>query len=68
MRYSVILACLAAATLACACSSQQAYDLGQTWQRNECDKILDMQERQRCIHSASTPYDAYQRQRQDIQQ
>lgn len=67
MRYTLILACVAAATLTSACSSRQAYDSGQAWQRNECNRIADAQERQRCMNSASTSYDSYQRQRQDIQ-
>ena len=67
MRYALIFACLAAATLSGACSSRQAYGTGQAWQQNECGKIPDMQERQRCMGSASTSYDTYQRQRQDIQ-
>ena len=58
MRYPLMLACVAAATLTSACTSRQAYDSGQAWQRNEC---------QRCMGSASTSYDSYQRQRQDIQ-
>lgn len=67
MRYTLMLACVAAATLTSACSSRQAYDSGQAWQRNECGRIADTQERQRCMGSASTSYDSYQRQRQDIQ-
>nr|WP_312476419.1 hypothetical protein [Achromobacter ruhlandii] len=67
MRRLVILASLAAAVSATACSSQRAYDSGQAWQRIECGKIPDMQERQRCMNAASTSYDDYRRQRQDIQ-
>ncbi|MGE8655957.1 MAG: hypothetical protein ACN6O8_04340 [Achromobacter sp.] len=68
MRHLVTLACLAAAALSTtACSSRQAYDAAQAWRRNECGQILDMQERQRCTGAASTSYDRYQRQRQDIQ-
>ncbi len=67
MRYALILACLATAALSSACSSRQAYGAGQGWQQNECSKVADMQERQRCMASASTSYDTYQRQRQDIQ-
>ena len=67
MRYTLLLACVAAATLGTAGSSRQAYDTGQAGQRNECGRITDMQERQRCMGAASTSYDSYQRQRQDIQ-
>ncbi len=46
----------------CGCSSQQAYHSGQAWQRNECNKIIDAQERSRCLASTSTSYEEYQRQ------
>jgi hypothetical protein len=60
----VIAACaaLGASLLAAGCSSWQAYAAAQTWQRNECYKINDAQERSRCLSSASTSYEAYRRQ------
>jgi hypothetical protein len=45
-----------------ACSSQQAYGAGQAWQRLECSKINDAQERSRCMASSSTSYEEYKRQ------
>ncbi|WP_241049911.1 hypothetical protein [Achromobacter xylosoxidans] len=68
MRHALLLACVAASAVTSACTSRQAYDTGQAWQRNECGKIVDMQERQRCMGSASTSHDDYQRQRQDLRQ
>jgi hypothetical protein len=44
------------------CSSQQAYSTGQAMQRNECNKISDFQDRQRCMEKANMSHDAYQRQ------
>jgi hypothetical protein len=44
------------------CSTQQTYQAGQTWQRNECQKMVDAQARGRCLDSASASFDAYQRQ------
>jgi hypothetical protein len=44
------------------CSTQQTYQAGQTWQRNECQKMADVQARGRCLDSASASFDAYQRQ------
>lgn len=44
------------------CSSQQAYSTGQAVQRNECNKINDFQDRQRCMEKANMSHDAYQRQ------
>ena len=53
--------------LACAaCSSQQTYGTGQAWQRNECNKIIDAQERQRCKANANTSHDTYQRQQDEL--
>lgn len=44
------------------CTSQQLYGAGQAWQRNECTKIPDPEQRQRCFQSTATSYDEYQRQ------
>jgi hypothetical protein len=45
-----------------ACSGQQTYGIGQAWQRNQCFKIDDAQERSRCLESADTSYEQYRRQ------
>ncbi len=45
-----------------ACSWQQVYSTGQAWQKQECNKLLDAQERNRCMASTSTSYEEYQRQ------
>ena len=50
-----------------ACSGQQVYGVGQAWQRNECFKINDSQERSRCLETADTPYNQYNRKSQDIE-
>lgn len=55
----VCLSCIA--TLQ-GCSSQQIYGAGQAWQRQECNKIADAQERGRCMASASSSYEEYKRQ------
>ena len=44
------------------CSSQQLYGVGQEWKKNECNKIIDMQERNRCMSSTKTSYEDYKRQ------
>lgn len=62
MRKLPLLLALIASSFFAGCSSQQAYGVGQTWQRNECYKINDAQERSRCMSSASTSYDEYKRQ------
>ncbi len=45
-----------------ACTSQDVYRTGQSWQTNECNKIYDTQEHKRCLASASMSYEEYQRQ------
>lgn len=44
------------------CSTQQAYGGGQAWQRQECNKLMDADQRSRCMASANTSYDDYKRQ------
>lgn len=58
-----VLALTAVATLG-GCASEQWYGAGQLWQRQECNKMLDAQQRSRCVASTSSSYEQYQRQRQ----
>jgi len=46
------------------CSSKALYGAGQQWQRTECNKIDDREERARCERSAATSYESYQSQRE----
>jgi hypothetical protein len=59
-----IAVALASATTVClsGCSAAQVYGAGQAWQRIECSKINDAQERTRCMASTSTSYEGYKRQ------
>jgi len=50
------------ATLLAACSAQQLYGAGQAWQKQECNKIVDAQERGRCMASTKGSYEDYRRQ------
>jgi hypothetical protein len=43
-----------------ACSSQELYQTGQAWQKNECQKLQDRDERNRCEKSAATSFERYQ--------
>jgi hypothetical protein len=58
--------CLAAVVLIAlalpACSWEQAYYATQTWQRNECNRLPDAGERERCMNRNTTPYGAYRQQ------
>lgn len=58
--------CLAAAVLFSlavpACSWEQAYYATQTWQRNECNRLPDASERERCMNRNTASYGAYRKQ------
>jgi hypothetical protein len=56
----VVLLLLAA--LLAGCSSKQLYASGQQWQRSECRKIEDRDERMRCEQGADRSYESYQAQ------
>jgi hypothetical protein len=43
------------------CSWQQAYSSAQGWQQNQCNRLLDQTERERCLANTSLSYDDYQR-------
>jgi hypothetical protein len=59
---AVILLCASGALAGlAACSTQTAYLSAQGWQRQQCFRIDDAQQRQRCLNSASTSYEDYQR-------
>ena len=65
MRPTFVFISLLATSSLPGCSSQQLYNTGQAWQRNECNKIVDAQEWNRCMASSNTSYDDYKRQAQD---
>lgn len=64
MRPALVLIALFATPWLSGCSSQQLYHSGQAWQQNACNKIIDMQERNRCMANAGTSHDEYKRQTQ----
>ena len=41
------------------CSWQQAYSSAQGWQRNQCNRVVDQTERERCLSNTSMSYDEY---------
>jgi uncharacterized protein YceK len=51
-------------TLISGCSSQQAYNTGQAYQRNECNKINDNAERGSCMDAANKTFEEYNRQKE----
>jgi hypothetical protein len=44
------------------CTWQQAYSSTQGWQQNQCYRLVEQTERERCLANASTSYDDYRRQ------
>lgn len=64
MKSGWIIGIAATATLitGTGCTTQQLYSTGQAWQRNECNRLMDQQERSRCLSSTSTSYEAYKQQ------
>ena len=63
--------CVAALGVVCAglltgCSAQQGYASAQAWQRSQCLKIVDAQERRRCLDAADRPYGTYKQQSESI--
>ena len=66
LRISPLLIALVAAVGLPSCSSQQWYGMGQEWQKDKCNKLIDMQERNRCMNSTKTSYEDYQRQSEAV--
>ena len=63
LRAGTALAGLLVVAIGAGCSTRQAYDSAQGWQRNACNRIVDAIERERCVASTTTSYDDYRRQR-----
>jgi hypothetical protein len=57
---SLALCAIAVLCLVVGCSSQELYQTGQGWQKQECKKLQDRDERSRCEKSAATSYERYQ--------
>jgi hypothetical protein len=43
------------------CAASLVYDSGRSWKQQECHKIPDSQERQRCLQSTAMTYEQYRR-------
>jgi hypothetical protein len=41
------------------CSTRQLYSTGQSWQRQECLRLPDLAERDRCMRSTARSYDEF---------
>ena len=58
----LIGAAAAILSVASGCSWQQAYWASQGWQRNQCNRLVEQTERERCLRNANMPYEDYRRQ------
>jgi hypothetical protein len=56
-----VLTCVVAALCLPGCTREQAYGAGQAWKRQECIRIPDKAEYERCMRDADLSYDAYRR-------
>ena len=45
------------------CSAEQVYGSGQAWQRHQCERLADTEQRDRCIAGTDLTYPQYQTQR-----
>jgi len=48
-------------SLCSGCGSQQLYDTGQAYQRNQCLNMPDQAERERCLSRTDRRFDDYRR-------
>jgi hypothetical protein len=63
MKALLALPLLAAMSLS-ACTAEQAYGTGQAYQRNQCSRLPDKAEYDRCMSGTSTSYETYKRERE----
>lgn len=59
MRLLLCITMTAGCCLGSGCSSEQYYATGQSLQRSACNRLIDRQERQRCLSKADVPYETY---------
>ena len=62
--FRLAIAFLVALGAAAGCTSQQRYESGQGYQRNQCERLPDMGERQRCLEKANMSYEEYRKESQ----
>ena len=65
---ALLLCAVSVLVLLTACGVRQGYASAQSWQRNQCSKIVDAQERIRCMRETDTSYDQYKKDADAIKQ
>jgi len=61
MKDTALLAVLIITLAVSGCAASLVYDSGRNWKRQECYKIPDGNERQRCLQSTAVSYEEYRR-------
>jgi hypothetical protein len=61
LRATFVLMTFLAALPLSACTAEQAYLSAQGWQRNQCSRLPDKAEFDRCMSKANTSYESYKR-------
>ena len=61
MKNTASFAVLAIVSALAGCAASLVYDSGRSWKQQECYKIPEQYERQRCLHSAAMSYEEYRR-------
>ena len=67
MRLTVLIGA-AVLTVASGCTWQQTYSAAQGWQRNQCNRLPEQAERERCLSNNNISYDDYRRQTEGIEE
>lgn len=50
-----------------ACSTEQAYYVGQQWQGSQCSQLVDRQDYDACMRRNSGSYDSYRKEHDQFQ-
>jgi hypothetical protein len=61
MNRTVRLALALVTLTATGCAASLVYDTGRSWKQQECYKIPEQYERQRCLQSTAMTYEEYRR-------
>lgn len=65
MRFTFIVLVYLSMSDLSGCSSQQLYSAGEEWKKNECNKLIDVQEKNRCMKNKPNSYEDYKRQTEE---
>ena len=61
MRAIFLILALLTAWLIPGCTTEQVYGTAQAWQRNQCSRLSDKADYDRCMSQTQTTYEAYKR-------